>query len=56
MAGRPSRAQEAAQKQYDRAPADSKPTARELALKNKISETAIYQSTWWKNRKQEAAQ
>lgn len=50
MAGRPSAAQEAAQKQYIKAPAGQKPTARELAIKNKISETAIYQSNWWKSR------
>lgn len=50
MAGKPSAAQTAAEKQYRKAPADKKPTARQLADKHNISETAIFQSSWWKNR------
>lgn len=50
MAGRPSAAQEAAKKQWDKAPADKKPNARELAAKHGMSESSIVRAAWWKNR------
>jgi len=50
MAGKPSAMQLAAKKQWESAPADKKPSAGELARKHKLSDMAIYQSNWWKNR------
>jgi hypothetical protein len=52
MAGKPSAAQEAAEKMYHKAPEDGKPTARQLADRYKLSESAIHKSDWWKNRAQ----
>ena len=50
MAGRPSAAQEAAKRQYERAPDDKKPSARELAAKQGMSESSIHKASWWKQR------
>ncbi len=54
MAGRPSAAQQAAQRQWERAPVDSKPSARELAAKHGMSESSIQKAAWWKNRNKES--
>lgn len=58
MAGRPSAAQTAAQKQYEKAPADAKPSARELAAKHGLSESSIHRANWYKTHRaaQKAAQ
>lgn len=51
MTGRVSAAQEAAEKFYKKQPPDDKPTARQLSDRFNLSEAAIFQSAWWKNRK-----
>ena len=48
MAGRPTAAHEAAQKQYQKAPADAKPSARELAAKHGLSESTLHRADWYK--------
>lgn len=48
MAGRPSAAQDAAKKEYEEAPPDAKPTARDLAAKHGLSEASIYRARWFR--------
>jgi hypothetical protein len=48
MAGKPSAANEAARKQYEKAPADKKPTALALAAKHGLAVSSIYRSAWFK--------
>lgn len=50
MAGRPSAAQLAAKKQWEKAPATEKPNARQLAAKHGMSESSIVRAEWWKKR------
>jgi hypothetical protein len=51
MAGRPSAAQDAARKQYEKAPIGEKPSARELAAKNGLSESSIHRASWYQKAK-----
>lgn len=48
MAGKPTAANDAAKKQYEKAPATEKPSARELSIKHKISESTLHKSAWYK--------
>lgn len=50
MAGKPSAGQEAARRQWERAPEESKPSARELAARHGLSESTIHRAPWWKQR------
>lgn len=59
MAGKPSTAQDAARRQFERAPADKKPTAREMAQRHKLSESTIHRASWYvayKDAKKQVAQ
>lgn len=47
MAGKPSAAHEAAKRQFDEAPADAKPTARQLARAHGLEETTIHRAKWF---------
>lgn len=38
----------AAQRQYERAPADSKPSAAELAKKHNLHPSSIHRTAWYK--------
>jgi len=54
MSGKPSAASEAARKQFEKAPDDAKPSARELAQKHNLAESSIHRAPWFvaqKNRK-----
>lgn len=56
MAGKPSTGQEAAKRQFDRAPADKKPSAIELAVKHGLAESTIHRSKWYVAYKNERKQ
>ncbi len=54
MVGRASAANDAAKKQFEKAPENDKPSARELAQKHGLAESSIHRSAWFvpqKNRK-----
>jgi hypothetical protein len=48
MAARYSAAQEAAKKQYEKAPAWDKPSARELAAKHGLAESSVHRADWYR--------
>jgi hypothetical protein len=48
MGARPSAAQEAAKKEYAKAPTYDKPTARELAAKHGLSESTVHRADWYR--------
>lgn len=53
MTARPSAANDAAKKQFEKAPEGEKPSARELAAKHGLAESSIHRSVWFvpqKNR------
>lgn len=47
MAGKPTAANDAAKKQYQKAPATSKPSARALSIAHGISESTLHKSAWY---------
>lgn len=49
----PGAANEAARKEYEAAPIDKKPSARELARKHDVAESTIYRSAWFRAAQKE---
>lgn len=47
MARRTSAAHDAAQREYEQAPSDAKPSARQLAARHDLAESTLHRAAWY---------